>query len=129
MSRVILHGRRATPFVENRVAKRTGLLIVSNWRSNPQQSITVGLAIASTVLMLAPGVPGQMKPILGSTYFLLASAMAYRVLCAVHLGHIKYPQVNVAKISSVVSYQHFISDDDTTCQIRSYAALKNRYTA
>jgi len=76
------------------------------------------VAIASTVLMLSPGIPGQIKPILGSTYFSLSSAMACRVFRAVLLGHIKDPQVTVAKITSVVSAgtnnQHCTSDDYTT---------------
>jgi hypothetical protein len=64
------------------------------------------VAIASTVFMLVPGVHGQMETILGSTYFsMMASAMACRVLRAVHLGHIKDPQVNDIRREPSAFYQ------------------------
>ncbi|KIM88405.1 hypothetical protein PILCRDRAFT_255956 [Piloderma croceum F 1598] len=63
--------------------------------------VTIGVAIASTALMASPSIPGTMKPILGSTYFAVASAMACRVYRAILLGHITEPQVNNTRISSV----------------------------
>jgi hypothetical protein len=63
--------------------------------------VTIGVAIASTALMASPGIPGTMKPILGSTYFALASAMACRVYRAILLGHIREPQLNNTRFSSV----------------------------
>ena len=54
------------------------------------------MAIASTALILAPSVPSEIKPILGSTYFALANTMACRVFRALLLGIIKDPHTNAA---------------------------------
>jgi len=71
-------------------------------RSNPCISVTIGVAITSSALILSPSIPAELHPILGSAYFALASAMACRVFRAVLLGIIKDPQVDIARISSVV---------------------------
>lgn len=63
--------------------------------------ITIGVAIASTALILAPSVPSEIKPILGSTYFALASSMACRVFRALLLGTIKDPHMNVARPAAI----------------------------
>jgi hypothetical protein len=60
------------------------------------------VAIVSCALILSPSIPAELHPILGSAYFALASAMACRVFRAVLLGIIKDPQVDIARISSVV---------------------------
>ncbi|KIM77109.1 hypothetical protein PILCRDRAFT_12289 [Piloderma croceum F 1598] len=41
--------------------------------------VTIGMAIATTAFILSPGVPGVLKPVLGSVYIALSSAMACRV--------------------------------------------------
>jgi hypothetical protein len=63
-------------------------------------SVTIGVAIISSALILSPSVPGELHPILGSAYFALASAMACRVFRAVLLGIIKDPQLTTTKIES-----------------------------
>ena len=66
--------------------------------------------------MVSPSIPGTMKPILGSTYFALASAMACRVYRAILLGTITDPQVNNTHISFVFRvatlHQRSTFDDD-----------------
>jgi hypothetical protein len=68
--------------------------------SNSHISITIGVAIIATALILSPSIPGELHPILGSSYFALASAMACRVFRAVLLGTIKDRQLNTAKLVS-----------------------------
>jgi len=72
---------------------------------------TIGVAIAATALILAPGVPTDLHPILGSAYFALSSAMACRVFRAVLLGNIQDPPLNPAAITSVVRAVR-VSDED-----------------
>ena len=56
------------------------------WKSNTSISITIGVAIISTALMLSPSIHGELHFLLGSAYYALASAMACRVFRAVFLG-------------------------------------------
>jgi hypothetical protein len=88
-------------------------------QSNSHTRSTIGVAIVSTALILSPGIPGPLHPILGSAYFALASAMACRVFRAVLLGIIKEPQLNTTQIVSffrgVNNHQPGRDDDgDTT---------------
>ncbi|KIM77144.1 hypothetical protein PILCRDRAFT_628507 [Piloderma croceum F 1598] len=74
--------------------------------------VTIGVAIASICLLLAPSAPGETKAILGSVYYPLASAMACRVYRAVLLGIITERPVNTIEISSAkIQYG---SDDEIT---------------
>jgi len=77
-------------------------------------SVTIGVAIASTALILAPSVPGEIKPILGSVYFALSSAMACRVFRAVLLGIIKDPHINVSVVRPAATSQNDTVDNGTT---------------
>jgi len=49
--------------------------------------------------------------------------MACRVFRAVHLEYIKYPQVNVADISSVVSASNHNQRDDDTASRHAQSSL------
>jgi len=75
--------------------------------------VTIGVAITSTALIISPTIPGEMKAILISTYFTLASAMACLVFRAVLLGIIKDPQLNVATFR-LPNIQHISSGDNGT---------------
>lgn len=83
-------------------------------RSNLHISATIGVAIAATALILAPGVPTDLHPILGSAYFALSSAMACRVFRAVLLGNIQDPPLNTAAITSIRTVRVGNEDDDTS---------------
>jgi hypothetical protein len=63
-------------------------------------SVTVGVAIISSALILSPSVPRELHTILGMAYFALASAMACRVFRAVLLGTITEPQLSTLKFES-----------------------------
>jgi hypothetical protein len=69
------------------------------------------VAITSAALIISPTIPGEMKAILISTYFTLASAMACLVFRAVLLGIIKDPQVNVATFR-LPNIQHINGGDN-----------------
>jgi hypothetical protein len=58
--------------------------------------------------MITSSVPVELHPILGSTYFAFASAMACRVFRAVLLGIIKEPQMNTTQL---VSFFRGVNDD------------------
>jgi hypothetical protein len=83
-------------------------------RSNQRNSATIGVAIAATALILAPGVPADLHPILGSAYFALSSAMACRVFRAVLLGNIQDPSLNTPAITSVRTVRVGDEDYDTS---------------
>jgi len=63
---------------------------------------TIGVAIAAIALIIAPGVPKELHPILGSSYFALSSAMACRVFRAVILGNIRDQPLNTVAIGDVL---------------------------
>jgi hypothetical protein len=89
---------------------------------NPDASATIGVAIAMTALIFAPGIPGTMKPVLGSVYYALSSAMACRVYRALLLGTLIDPQP-----TKIVSFygaagnirDHDASSHDSTLSRRS----------
>jgi hypothetical protein len=72
------------------------------------------VAIASIVFIFAPSVPGEIKPILGTVYFALSSAMACRVFRAVLLGIIKDPHINVSVVRPAATSQNDAVDNGTT---------------
>jgi hypothetical protein len=88
------------------------ILVEKPW-SDLYISVTIGVAITSTALIISPTIPGEMKAILISTYFTLASAMACLVFRAVLLGIIKDPQLNVATFR-LPNIQHISSGDNGT---------------
>ena len=49
------------------------------WLFNQYISVTIGVAIATTTLILSTGFPTVLKPILGSAYIALSSVMTCRV--------------------------------------------------
>ena len=91
---VVLHWRWPTLFIQGSITKRTSLLFVSFlaasittriW-SNLYDSITIGVAIIASVLILCGNIPVELQAILVPPYCALASAMACRVFRVVFLG-------------------------------------------
>ena len=132
-SQIILHGRRPTPIIQGFVAERTSLLfvgisfvVVQIWHlTYPHISVTIGVAIISAALILSPSIPGELHPILGSSYFALANAMACRVFRAVLLGTIKDPQMNTAKLMSFYRSTVNTRNDNDIRPDRSSKSQKN----
>jgi hypothetical protein len=87
--------------------------------------VTIGVAIISAALILSPSIPGELHPILGSSYFALANAMACRVFRAVLLGLIKDPQMNTAKLMSFYRSTVNTRDDNDIRPHRSSKSEKN----
>jgi hypothetical protein len=54
--------------------------------SNLYASVTIGVAILASVLIFRGNIPEGLRPILGTPYFALGSAMACRVFRVVFLG-------------------------------------------
>jgi hypothetical protein len=92
--KVVLHWRWPTLFIQGSVKKRTSLLFVSflaasistHILSNLYDSITIGVAIIASVLILCGNIPVEWLAILVRPYFALESAMACRVFRVVFLG-------------------------------------------
>jgi hypothetical protein len=66
-------------------------------------SITIGMAIATTTFILSPGVPGVLKPALGSVYIALSSVMACRVYRVI-LGALTDFQDSHLKTKTILSF-------------------------
>ena len=49
-------------------------------------SATIGVGIVAAALILSPSIPGPLHPILGNSYFALASAMACKVFRSLKVG-------------------------------------------
>jgi hypothetical protein len=102
-------------------------IFVEEWLSHSSISITIAVAIPSTALILAPS-GGEAKPILGSVYFPLASAMACRVYRAVLLGLIEVREVNTIEITSALraaaKNQRDVDDDLTTLETDPSSNIK-----
>lgn len=74
--------------------------VIDERRTYPHISVTVGVAIAAAALILSPGIPGTMKPILNSGYYVLSSTMACRVYRALLLRALTDSQLNTTTIGS-----------------------------
>jgi hypothetical protein len=66
--------------------------------SNLYISVTIGVAILTSVLVLSENIPVALRPTLASPYFALGSAMACRVFRIVFLGVMKDTQINTSDI-------------------------------
>ncbi|KIM88413.1 hypothetical protein PILCRDRAFT_3403 [Piloderma croceum F 1598] len=75
---------------------------------------TIGVAISMTALIFAPGIPGTMKPVLGSVYFALSGTMACRVYRELLLGTLIDPQLNTTNIVSFYGAASDIRDHDAS---------------
>jgi hypothetical protein len=91
---------------------------------NLYHSVTIGVAITSTALLLAPSIPREIKPLLGRTYFALASAMACRVFRALILGIIKDPHANAA-VTRPADINHQNRADNSTTSKRDKTCLSS----
>ena len=74
------------------------------------------MAITATALILSPGIPGVLKPILGSVYIALSSTMACRVYRAFLLGVLTDPKMNTATVVSFYRASDNNCDDHTLAQ-------------
>lgn len=88
-------------------------ILVDECRPNMCISATIGVAITATALILSPGIPGVLKPILGSVYIALSSTMACRVYRALLLGVLTDPKMNTATVVSFYCAADNICDDHT----------------
>ena len=108
---VVLHWRRPTLFIQGSVTKRTSLLFVSFlvasistriW-SNLYASVTIGVAIIASVLILCGNIPVELRAVLVRPYFALESAMACRVFRVVILGIMEDTQMDTLDIANFYS--------------------------
>ena len=65
--------------------------------SNPYASVTIGVAIITSTFIFCGNIPVELRPILGSPYFALGSAMACRVFRVVFLGVMEDTQIDTSR--------------------------------
>jgi hypothetical protein len=99
--KVVLHWRWPALFIQGSITKRTSLLFVSFlvayicW-SNLYASITIGVAILASVLILCETIPVELCALVRPC-FALESAMACRVFRVVFLGVMEDTQEDTSR--------------------------------